>query len=178
MKKKTGSLVDSLSTRSAKMRRQAEGNRLFHWLGGRGVATLVLGATLSVGGISEALQNVHYVVLKDLDADVTLAKDGREGLVKLIDGYFDLDLVILDLHMPHLDGRTLIDRVRRLGGDSALKMFLFSGTSREELREIGENGLVNGVFSKLDPLDVLASHLARELGRQWPAQQPVIAHAG
>ena len=117
-------------------------------------------------------------VLRELDADVTLARDGREGLLKLIDGYFDLDLVILDLHMPHLDGRTLIDRVRRLGGDSALKMFLFSGTSREELREIGENGLVNGVFSKLDPLDVLASHLARELGRQWPAQQPVIAHAG
>lgn len=115
-------------------------------------------------------------VLKELDADVTLASDGREGLVKLIDGYFDLDLVILDLHMPHLDGRALIDRVRRLGGDSALKIFLFSGTSREELRELGENGLLTGVFSKLDPLDVLASHLARELGRQWPPKQPFIGN--
>ena len=117
-------------------------------------------------------------VLKDLDADVTLAKDGREGLVKLIDGYFDLDLVILDLHMPHLDGRSLIDRVRRLGGDSALKIFLFTGTPRDELHALGENGLFTGVFSKLDPLDVLASRLARELGRQWPPKQPFVGTMG
>ncbi|MDP1825433.1 MAG: response regulator [Archangium sp.] len=106
-------------------------------------------------------------VLHALDCDITLAKDGREGLLKLIDGYFELDLVILDLHMPHLDGRGLIDRVRRLGGDAAFKMFLFSAASRDELQALGEPGLANGVFSKLDPLDVLATHLARELGRRW-----------
>jgi CheY-like chemotaxis protein len=110
-------------------------------------------------------------VLQALDVDITLAKDGREGLLKLIDGYFDLDLVILDLHMPHLDGRGLIDRVRRLGGDTAFKMFLFSATSREELAALGEPGLATAVFSKLDPLDVLAAQLARELGRKWPPQQ-------
>ncbi len=110
-------------------------------------------------------------VLHSLDVDITLAKDGREGLLKLIDGYFDLDLVILDLHMPYLDGRGLIDRVRRLGGDTAFKMFLFSATSREELAALGEPGLATAVFSKLDPLDLLAAQLARELGREWPPRQ-------
>jgi CheY-like chemotaxis protein len=114
-------------------------------------------------------------VLHSLDADVTLAKDGREGLVQLIDHYFELDLVILDLHMPHLDGRGLIDRVRRLGGDAAFKIFLFSAASRPELEALGEPGLATGVFSKLDPLDVLAAHLARELGRSWPPKQSAIA---
>lgn len=114
-------------------------------------------------------------VLHALDCDVTLAKDGREGLVKLIDGYFELDLVILDLHMPHLDGRGLLDRVRRLGGDTAFKIFLFSAAARDELAALGETGLANGTFSKLDPLDVLAAHLARELGRQWPPKPGAVA---
>ena len=89
MKKKTVSLVDSLSTRSAKLRRQAEGNRALRWLGGRGVATLVLGATLSVGGISEALQNVHYVVLKDLDAVRVVKEEGMGAKVvaRIEDGF-------------------------------------------------------------------------------------------
>ncbi len=107
-------------------------------------------------------------VLHELDADVVLAKDGHEGLVKIIDHYFELDLVVLDLHMPELDGRTLLDRVRRLGGDAALRIFLFSATSREELAALGEPGLATMVFSKNDPLSVLACQLARELGRDWP----------
>lgn len=116
-------------------------------------------------------------VLKALDCDVVLAKDGREGMVKLIDGYFDLDLVVLDLHMPELDGRSLIDRVRRLGGDHAVKIFLFSATTREELASLGEPGLATMVFSKLDPLEVLASQLARELGRRWPPPAQLSAAA-
>ncbi len=107
-------------------------------------------------------------MLKTLDADIVLASDGREGLVKLIDGYFDLDLVILDLHMPHLDGLTVLDRVRRLGGDAALRVFLFSATSREELAEIGQAGLASAVFSKLDPIERLAERVTRELGPGCP----------
>ena len=76
---------------------------------------------------------------------------------------------------PHLDGRALIDRVRRLGGDTAFKLFLFSAASREELAALGEPGLATAVFSKLDPLDVLAAHLARELGRAWPPPASALA---
>ena len=89
MKNKTVSLVDSLSHRKAKISQQAQGNRMLRFIGGRGVATLVLGATLSVGGISEALQNVHYVVLKDLDA-VRVVKEeglGAKVVAQINDGF-------------------------------------------------------------------------------------------
>lgn len=107
-------------------------------------------------------------VLESLDVRVTVACDGREGMLALIDGYFDLDLVILDLHMPEIDGRGLIERVRRLGGDQAFKIFLFSAAPRAELESLDDPRLATEVFSKLDPLDVLASRVAREVGRRWP----------
>lgn len=42
--------------------------RALRWIGPRGIATLALGATLSIGGLSDTLRDVHFVVLKDLDA--------------------------------------------------------------------------------------------------------------
>jgi CheY-like chemotaxis protein/Tfp pilus assembly protein PilZ len=106
--------------------------------------------------------------LSGLGCDVQLASDGNEGLLKLIEGYFDLDLVILDLHMPNLDGRGLIERVRQQGGDIGLKMFLFSAAGPEELRSLAEPGLATGVFSKLDSIDVLTARIAHELGLPLP----------
>jgi hypothetical protein len=58
MAKTRRSLTESLSVRSAKVRRKTQSHRLLHWIGGRGVATLVVGAALSVGGITEAFQSV------------------------------------------------------------------------------------------------------------------------
>jgi CheY-like chemotaxis protein len=110
-------------------------------------------------------------VFDALGVRVTMARDGREGLVKLIDQYFDLDLVVLDLHMPELDGRGLIERVRRLGGEQAFKMFLFSAASRAELEPLDGPGQATEVFSKLEPLDRLAARLASELGKSWPPAQ-------
>ncbi len=115
--------------------------------------------------------------LGSLGCDVQLAADGKEGLLKLIDGYFDLDLVILDLHMPNIDGRGLIERIRKLGGDSALKLFLFSAAPREELHSLSEPGLATGVFSKLDSIDSLIARIAKELGLPIPGLPRERAHA-
>lgn len=108
--------------------------------------------------------------LAGIGCDVQLATDGREGLLKLIEGFFDLDLVILDLHMPNLDGKGLIERVRRSGGERNLKMFLFSAAPPEELAAVAETGLATGVFSKLDNIDTLTARIAQELGLGLPGQ--------
>jgi len=42
--------------------------RIVRFLGGRGAAALLLGAALSVGGLTETLANVHFLVQKDLDS--------------------------------------------------------------------------------------------------------------
>jgi soluble lytic murein transglycosylase-like protein len=60
--------MEKLSIRIARTRRRLEQHRLYRLLGGRGAVTLLLGAALSLGGISEAIDGVHFVVEKDLDA--------------------------------------------------------------------------------------------------------------
>lgn len=65
---KKESLQERVSTRVAKSRRAMERSRLFRVLGGRGAATLVVGAALSLGGLSDAMSHVHFLVQKDLDA--------------------------------------------------------------------------------------------------------------
>lgn len=107
--------------------------------------------------------------LTRLGVDVQLASDGREGLNKLIDGFFELDLAIIDLHMPNIDGRGLIERVRNNGGESALKLFLFSAASRDELDSLAAPGLATAVFSKLDSFDQLIARIASELPGPTPS---------
>jgi soluble lytic murein transglycosylase-like protein len=81
MPKERRSLTQSISVRSAKARRKAQSHRLLHWVGGRAAATILLGAALSVGGVTEALQGVHFLVVKDLDAVKIVKQQGSHSKV-------------------------------------------------------------------------------------------------
>jgi len=74
MAKKRRSLTESLSVRSAKVRRKTQSHRLLRLIGGRGVATLAVGAALSVGGVTEAFQSV---VVPAKPASVRIVKQHR-----------------------------------------------------------------------------------------------------
>src|SRR2546428_5226913 len=82
-------LLDSLSVRSARARRFAERRRSIRWIMSRAAATLALGAAFSVGGATEALQNVHFLVQKDLDAVRVVKQQGShdEVVARLNDGF-------------------------------------------------------------------------------------------
>ncbi len=101
MRKKT--LVDSLSSRSAKARHRAERHPLLRFVGGRGLVTLVLGSALSIGGATEVLQNVHFLVQKDLDAVRLVRVEGRHPHVvaKLGDGFAANSLFKLSRVLPN-----------------------------------------------------------------------------
>ena len=62
---KHSSLMERLSTRSARAHRSLRARRLVRWFGGRGLATLALGAALSAGGVAEFLDHAHFVVRRD-----------------------------------------------------------------------------------------------------------------
>src|SRR5207253_6084060 len=81
--------MEKLSIRLAKTRRKLEQHRLFRLLGGRGAATLALGAALSIGGLTEAIDGVHFVVEKDLDAVRVVRQNGSKDVVvaKVADGF-------------------------------------------------------------------------------------------
>ncbi len=82
-------LKDSLSTRVARGQKRLEQNRMLRVLGGRGAMAVVLGTALSVGGISETLDNVSFLVQKDLDAvRVVRLKGEDEKVVANLKGNF------------------------------------------------------------------------------------------
>jgi hypothetical protein len=89
MMKKKRSLSGSLFTRRAK-------------------ATLALGAALSIGGVSEVIDGVHFVVRKDLDG-VKVVENGRgkkEVVATLTDGFAANSLFKLSRALPD----TLVSR--------------------------------------------------------------------
>jgi soluble lytic murein transglycosylase-like protein len=88
MKKKTP-LKESMSVRVARARKSAERHRLFRLIGGRGAAALLLGTALSIGGISETMSNVRFLVEKDLDSvRVVRVKGNDETVVANLKGNF------------------------------------------------------------------------------------------
>ena len=82
-------LTNSISLRSAKARRFAERRRFIRLVGGRAAATLALGAAFSIGGATEVLQHVHFLVQKDLDAVRVVKQEGThaEVVARLSDGF-------------------------------------------------------------------------------------------
>ncbi|MGZ8851553.1 MAG: lytic transglycosylase domain-containing protein [Thermoanaerobaculia bacterium] len=81
--------AETISARVARARRAAERSRFLRVLGGRGAITLVLGCALSVGGVTEAFEGVHFLVEKDLDAVRVVRQKGDRSTVvaKLEDGF-------------------------------------------------------------------------------------------
>ena len=72
---------DRVSLLIAKARRRGQSKRVLRFLNGRTVATLLLGTALSIGGAADALQGVHFLVQKDLDAVRVVKQDGRHNRV-------------------------------------------------------------------------------------------------
>jgi hypothetical protein len=56
-------------------------NPLIRTLGGRGAAAVLLGATLSLGGMAEALEGVHFLIQKNSDSVRVVRQDGHRSTV-------------------------------------------------------------------------------------------------
>ena len=87
MKKRTP--TETLALSVAKARKTVQSKPLLRVLGGRGALTLILGAALSIGGLSDAMDHVHFLVEKDLDAvRVVKQTEGQEKVVAKLSGDF------------------------------------------------------------------------------------------
>ncbi|MBK5258874.1 MAG: lytic transglycosylase domain-containing protein [Thermoanaerobaculia bacterium] len=77
-----------VSTAVAKTRKKLDSKPLLRLLGGRGAATLALGAALSIGGVTEAFDNVHFLVEKSLDSVQVVRQNGEnEKVVAKLGGF-------------------------------------------------------------------------------------------
>ena len=80
---------ESVSLRFARLRKAVERNRVARFLGGRGAAALLLGTALSIGGVSETLDSMQFLVQKDLDAvRVVRVRGDEEKVVANLRGNF------------------------------------------------------------------------------------------
>jgi soluble lytic murein transglycosylase-like protein len=71
----------ALTTRLARARKRADNSRTYRLLGARGTAALLMGAALSVGGLTQALDGAHFVVEKDLDSVQVVKQQGKRATV-------------------------------------------------------------------------------------------------
>jgi DNA-binding response OmpR family regulator len=85
--------------------------------------------------------------LTENNFDVTLCRDGKEGLSAFIKGSFNI--VILDVMMPNMDGFTLAERLKKLNPDVPF-MFITAKTETEDRLkgfELGADDYLTKPFS-------------------------------
>ena len=74
-------VTENFSLRIARLRRSIERNGVVRTIGGRGAVALLLGTALSIGGLTETMNNVQFLVQKDLDAVRVVRVKGDDARV-------------------------------------------------------------------------------------------------
>ncbi len=107
----------------------------------------------------DAVRAVAQKLLTELGCQVSTAVDGLEALDFYQEHRREIDLVVLDLQMPNLDGRGTFRELKRL--DPKVRVLLTSGhASREEAERIIAEGALD-VLPKPFKLDDLSRAIAR-----------------
>ena len=83
-----------------------------------------------------AVRAVLKTALERMGFDVLLAEDGEQGLALFGANRKSIQLTLLDMTMPGLDGNEVLEGIRRLDGDAPV--ILSSGHSLEEAAQAGE----------------------------------------
>ncbi len=87
---------------------------------------------------SRAVRSIVGKQVKGLGFDVLEAQDGAEGLERLADSH--VDLVLLDVNMPNVDGPGMLKKMRERGDETPVIML----TSESE-RSIVMGAMVLGI---------------------------------
>jgi len=85
----------------------------------------------------EAVREILVEMLKELGYKVIEAKNGKEGLniAKVHSG--NIDIILTDIIMPHMDGKGFIKQIRDLYPD--IKVIYMSGYPRNMVLENNSN---------------------------------------
>jgi signal transduction histidine kinase len=108
---------------------------------------------------SETSQLVARHILESLGHNVTIAPDGKQALAAVQAA--DYDLVLMDGHMPHMNGLDATRAIRALGGKYArLPIFGLSAnvlaTDREKAEAAGMNGYLTKPIRKPELSEIVA----------------------
>jgi DNA-binding response OmpR family regulator len=111
------------------------------------------------------------LILRSEGFDVTTARDGLDGLHQITED--EPDLVVLDLAMPNIDGRTFVTIVRRMGLHCNIMILSAFGASAAA-RELQVEGALEKPF---DPEDLVreAERILHSAARDPPDGKGPIA---
>jgi len=104
-------------------------------------------------------------MLSPLVKDVVLAEDGQQALDAIEKGRFDL--VILDIHMPHVNGIEVAQRLRRDPASAHIPIIALTGEDSQNMLEELDGAEMNAVLVKpiaLEPLlDVIKEQFSKNV---------------
>lgn len=105
----------------------------------RQIATLLM---VDDDDMAIELAQIQLIERNGLQCNVLVAQNGQEGLARLHDT--DIDLVLLDINMPKMDGFELLDRMRAEGLLDRVAVVMCSTSTYEEditrAKELGACG--------------------------------------
>ena len=117
--------------------------------------------TILVIDDEEMLRKTSHSILKALGYEVFLAENGRRGVEIFAENMNDIDLVVLDMIMPEMNGMECFQQIRSLKQD--IPIILSSGFTHEDeiakLREEGLNGFIQKPYTTLKLSKILGQVL-------------------
>lgn len=115
---------------------------------------------LIVDDIPENIQTLGEMI-KDFDLDVKIAEGGQDA-IDIIDSY-TLDIILLDLMMPHVNGWDVIDYVRKKYSKNEMVIIVVSLLNNkdniDECYELGVNDYITKPVIKARLTSSIESHL-------------------
>lgn len=106
---------------------------------------------------SKLMHKMYEVMLRQYP--LVYALDGREALARL-EEHQDVDLVLLDINMPNMNGLEFLGELRADSGKSGIAVVVISTEGREEDTarglEAGAAAYIKKPFHREEILDVIA----------------------
>ncbi len=98
------------------------------------------------------------LMLKKLGVSVTAISNGAEALEYFKENYSEVDLVILDNHMPGISGLELYMELKNINPDvcGVISSGFLDSKELEQFEGIGMHGVLNKPFSIRDLKELLA----------------------
>ncbi len=116
----------------------------------------VSGARVLVAEDNEANQLVARGILEDEGLRVDLVSNGREALEAVVNSTFDM--VLMDLHMPEMDGYEATRKIRQKLGKEELPIIAMTADSRSETRQVcAEAGMNDHVSKPVNRIELLTN---------------------
>lgn len=105
---------------------------------------------------SESIREVVSFTLENEGFEVLVANDGTDAL-KFLDGR-KIDMIITDLHMPEMDGITLIKHVREMEAYQRIPiLFLTTESQTAKKMEAKEAGATGWIIKPFVPAKLIAA---------------------